>query len=263
MTVPAASEIDLSVVVPVCNEAGNLAPLVAGLDAALADWRYEIVFVDDGSTDDTAARLALLAAGRGNLKCFRHLSRCGQSAALRTAILRARGRVIATLDGDGQNPPAEVPKLVRHLLDGPATVKLVQGQRQRRQDTAWKRFGSRFANAIRGKLLKDDVRDSGCGLKAFYRDAYLQLAYFDHLHRFMPAMMLREGFEVAVLPVAHAERGAGRSKYGNLDRALVGIVDLMGVFWLMRRRALSEVREISPKAAEAAAPDEIPDRPDA
>ena len=234
----------LSVVVPVLNEAENISSLVYDLNAALEGIFHELVFVDDGSDDETLQTLRGLMVDFTTIRCLHHVHRCGQSAAIRTGVQHAKGLIIATIDGDGQNPPRDIPKLLALLHASSRSVKLIQGQRQKRQDTLWKRLGSRLANKIRQAILKDGVRDSGCGLKVFYKDAYLSLAYFDHLHRFMPAMMQREGYDVITCDVSHAERYAGQSKYGNLGRALVGIVDLAGMLWLKRRRNLSAVQEI-------------------
>ncbi len=236
----------VSVVVPILNEAENIRSLVYDLNAALTGIFHELIFVDDGSDDDTLPTLRELMADFSAIRCLHHQQRCGQSAAIRTGVQQAKGLIIATLDGDGQNPPCDIPKLLALLHSSPRSVKLVQGQRQKRQDTLWKRWGSRLANKIRQAILNDGVRDSGCGMKVFYKDAYLSLAYFDHLHRFMPAMMQREGYEVITCEVSHAERHAGRSKYGNLQRAWVGIIDLAGMVWLKRRRKLSAVQEVSP-----------------
>ena len=202
--------------------------------------RHEIIVVDDGSTDDTLARLQALRDGLPQLRVLAHGASCGQSAAIRTGVLAARGAIIATLDADGQNPPENLPALLAPLL-GPGAdpaLGLVQGERQRRRDGWSRRLASRFANGVRRMALRDGVRDSGCGLKAFPREVYLALPYFDHIHRFMPAMVQREGWRVTTLPVSHAERRAGRSKYGNLQRGLVGAVDLLGAAWLIRRRRL-------------------------
>ncbi|GLQ05952.1 glycosyltransferase family 2 protein [Sneathiella chinensis] len=245
MGVDVGNENRVSVVVPVLNEAENVGTLVREIGAAMDGWDFEMIFVDDGSTDRTVEVLRDLAKEFPTLRCLHHLKRCGQSAAIRTGVKHASGGVIVTLDGDGQNPPSEIPRLARHLIEADAGVGLVQGQRAKRQDTLWKKVGSRLANKIRQGLLQDGVKDSGCGLKAFYRSAYLELAYFDHLHRFMPVMMIREGYRVAVLDVSHRERQAGTSKYGNLQRALVGIYDLLGVVWLRKRRALSAVEEVA------------------
>lgn len=239
--------IALSVVLPARDEAANVGPLLRDIAAALAGTPHEIVLVDDGSADGTGEAALALRAELPQVRVIRHAASCGQSAALRTGILAARGRVILTLDADGQNPAAELPRLAAPLLgaDTDPRLGLVQGQRRRRQDVWSKRMASRLANIVRQALLRDGVRDSGCGLKAFPREAYLALPFFDHIHRFMPALIRREGYEVLLMDVDHADRRAGRSKYSNLGRALVGIVDLAGVAWLLRRRKLPRVRELS------------------
>lgn len=236
----------LSVVLPARDEAPNVGPLLRGIAAALSGVAHEIVLVDDGSGDGTAEAALALRPELPQVRVLSHAASCGQSAALRTGILAARGRVIATLDADGQNPAAELPRLVAPLLTAGADprIGLVQGQRRRRQDTWSRRMASRLANVVRQALLRDGVRDSGCGLKAFRRDVYLALPFFDHIHRFMPALVRREGYEVLLMDVDHADRRAGRSKYSNLGRALVGIVDLAGVAWLLRRRKLAVTREL-------------------
>jgi dolichol-phosphate mannosyltransferase len=227
---------EISVVIPARDEVVALEGLLAEVDAALSGEAYEIIVIDDGSTDGSHHLLGLLAARNPRLRWFRNETSTGQSASIRRGVRAARGALIVTLDGDGQNPPDQIGKLLAPFRrPGRAALGLVQGQRLERRDSAAKRLGSRFANALRGFLLRDGVRDSGCGLKAFRREAYLDLPWFDHIHRFMPAMMLREGWEVETVAVTHRERRGGRSKYGNLSRALVGIPDLMGAAWLIRR----------------------------
>ena len=236
---------DLSVVVPVFNERDNIPPLLAEIAAALrgrAD--FEIVYVDDASKDDSLAVLSAAKARFPELRVLRHLAQSGQSTALRTGIKAARGAWIATLDGDGQNDPADIPKLIAMRAESPREVKLFAGWRVNRQDTASKRFGSRFANAIRRRLLRDDTPDTGCGIKLFERAAFLDLPYFDHMHRYLPALMQRAGWKTVSVPVNHRARSAGVSKYNNLNRALVGIADLRGVAWLIRRSKVTRVEEV-------------------
>jgi dolichol-phosphate mannosyltransferase len=229
----------LSVVVPLKNESENVDFVTEAIVEACAGLgAFEVIYVDDGSTDDTAARVLALRNRFPMVRLIRHPQSAGQSAAVHTGVLHARGRAVCTLDGDGQNPPSEIRKLVGQL-DGrefPAGVGLVAGQRVGRQDTASKRIASRWANGIRSWLLKDDTRDTGCGLKLFPRDVFLTLPYFDHMHRYLPALVGRDGWRTLHVDVAHAPRHAGRSNYANLGRALVGITDLQGVMWLIRRR---------------------------
>jgi dolichol-phosphate mannosyltransferase len=225
----------LSVVVPVRNEAANIAPLVAELRAALAGVAHEIVYVDDGSTDGTDGALRLAAAA-GPLVALRHRVGCGQSAAIVTGVRAARGAWVATLDGDGQNDPADIPALLaRAQADtGPFPI-LVAGHRTKRQDSRGRRLASRAANAIRARLLGDATPDTGCGLKVFARAPFLDLPAFDHMHRYLPALFIRAGGHVVSVPVGHRPRTRGASNYGTLDRLAVGIFDLMGVAWLQRR----------------------------
>jgi len=206
---------------------------------------FELIYVDDGSDDDTAAAIARLTASHAWIRAFKHDRSCGQSAAQRTGIMNARAPVIVTIDGDGQNDPADIVRLVEAMRarppgGGPA---MVAGERRNRQDDLVKRLSSRVANAVRRSLLSDGTSDIGCSLKAFDRAAYLGLPYFDNIHRFYPALMRREGHEVAFIAVGHRRRWGGRTKYGILNRLGVGIVDLMGTRWLMRRRRLPQISE--------------------
>jgi len=243
---------DLSVVIPVRNEAENIAPLVAEITQALdgvAD--YEIVYVDDGSDDGTAAEIKVLQRGRPQLRLVRHAASCGQSAAIRSGVKAASGIWIATLDGDGQNDPADIPALWRIAGESGDGRLLLAGQRARRQDSWAKRRASRIANGVRRRILHDDTPDTGCGLKLFPRALFLDLPYFDHMHRFLPALVLREGGIVRSIPVNHRPRRRGTSKYGVLDRLWVGIVDLFGVLWLRRRASRPQL--VVEAAAEAVA----------
>jgi dolichol-phosphate mannosyltransferase len=230
---------DFSVIIPVKNESGNIAPLVGEISAGLGgQFRFEIIFVDDGSEDGTAAEVARLAAQIPQLRLLRHAQSCGQSAAIRTGIKAARAPWIVTLDGDGQNDPRDIPKLWQMSGAGSQIAPLlVNGYRKSRQDRWSKRWASRIANGVRRRLLGDDTPDTGCGLKLFPRSLFLDLPYFDHMHRFLSALVLREGGLVCSVPVNHRPRVRGSSKYGVLDRLGVGIVDLFGVMWLKRRAA--------------------------
>ncbi len=228
----------VSVVVPVMNEAGNVVPLMEEIHDALEGAEaYETIFVDDCSTDGTPERLVEVRSKFPRLRVIRHDVNCGQSAAIRTGVLAAQGGYIVTLDGDGQNDPADIPRVLAALRasDAPATLKMVSGQRVKRQDTIIKKLSSRVANAVRRALLNDGTLDTGCGLKAFCRTSYLRLPYFDHMHRYFPALMRREGYQVGFVKVNHRPRLHGRSKYGVFDRLWVSFSDLMGVMWLNRR----------------------------
>jgi dolichol-phosphate mannosyltransferase len=237
MVETSASPPAVSVVVPVRNEAGNIAPLVAEITAALGSGlSFEVIYVNDGSTDRTESELTLLMASRPWLRQIKHQISCGQSAAVSTGVLHASAPVVVTLDGDGQNDPAFIPVLLKALADGAPSVGLVAGQRVGRRASAFKRYQSRLANAVRGAVLRDGTRDTGCGLKAFRRDHFLALPYFDGLHRFLPALVRREGYDVGYVDVIDRPRGAGTSNYGMWDRLWVGILDLLGVWWLIRRR---------------------------
>ena len=227
----------VSIVVPVRNEAGNITPLITEIAAALDGlWPYEIIYVNDGSTDETAQRLAEEMARRPNLRVLRHERSTGQSAAVRSGIRAAHGAMVATLDGDGQNNPAFLPDLIAALEKGGGRVGLVAGQRVGRKDTGFKKLQSRLANKIRNAVLHDGTRDTGCGLKDVGRDVFLMMPYFDGLHRFLPALVRREGYDIAYIDVIDRPRHSGVSNYGFFDRLWIGIMDLAGVWWLIRRK---------------------------
>jgi len=237
--------LDLSVVVPVHNERDNIVPLLTEIAAALrGKTDFEIVYVDDASKDDSLAVLTAAKAQFPELRVLRHLSQSGQSTAVRSGVKAASGAWIATLDGDGQNDPADIPKLLAERLASPPTVKLFAGWRVDRKDTGSKRWASKFANALRSRLLRDETPDTGCGIKLFERAAFLDLPYFDHMHRYLPALFQRAGWQVKSVPVNHRPRGSGVSNYNNLNRALVGIADLRGVSWLIRRSKRTGVEEL-------------------
>jgi dolichol-phosphate mannosyltransferase len=240
----------LSVVVPVFNERDNVAPLVGEIVAALRGRApddggdFEIVYVDDHSRDDTLAVLQSLKASVPELRVLHHLQQSGQSTAIRTGVKAARGAWIATLDGDGQNDPADIPKLIAARDAGDPLTKLYAGWRVNRQDSGSKRWASKWANAIRSNMLRDATPDTGCGIKLFEREAFLDLPYFDHMHRYLPALMQRAGWQTISVPVNHRHRTTGVSKYNNLNRALVGIRDLRGVAWLIKRSKRTAVHEV-------------------
>ncbi len=236
--------IAVSVVVPVKDEAGNVGPLAREITAALTGEAYEIVFVDDGSTDATPDELRGLKSEIAGLRVLRHDRNLGQSRGIRSGVVAARGDIIVTLDGDGQNDPADMPKLLAQLRSDPG-LAMVSGVRVKRQDKASRRLASRIGNRFRNAMLGDGASDTGCGLKAFRRDAFLALPYFDHMHRFLIALVQREGGRVAFVPVHHRPRLAGASKYTNFGRLMVSVQDLLGVRWLQRRhRGASEIKEL-------------------
>jgi dolichol-phosphate mannosyltransferase len=237
VTTPANAALRLSVVVPVKNEAGNIAPLVAEIETACRPLgTFEVIYVNDGSTDGTAREIMEHRATRPWLRCVSHAQSCGQSAAVRTGVRAARAPIVVTLDGDGQNDPIFIPKLLEALEGAGEGTGLAAGQRVGRKATGFKKFQSRIANGVRGFVLKDGTRDTGCGLKAFRRDAFLALPYFDGLHRFLPALFRRDGYAIAYVDVIDRPRRHGVSNYGLWDRLWVGILDLAGVRWLIRRR---------------------------
>lgn len=232
----------LSVVVPVKNEQDNIAPLVAEICAALDGLLdYEIIYVNDGSTDATPSRLKEIQQATPQLRVLHHQFSCGQSTAVRSGVKAATGDWIATLDGDGQNDPADIPKLLAAVEEG---VDLVGGnRRQKRRDTWIKRISSVVANGVRSRMLRDSTPDTGCGLKLIRRDVFLDLPYFDHMHRFLPALVIRRGGKVVSVACNHRPRERGVSNYGTIDRLMVGIVDLFGVMWLQHRAKQPKVTE--------------------
>ena len=232
----------LSVVVPVRNEEYNVADLISEIRKSLKNKiNYEIIYVDDGSTDQTYKNLINLQKTYKELRVVRHQKSCGQSTAVRTGVKHAKFNWIATLDGDGQNNPDDIPQLLNALKEG---VELVGGNRRHsRRDTWIKRISSVIANSVRSWMLQDDTPDTGCGLKLFSRDAFLDLPYFDHMHRFLPALIKRRGGLIESVPVSHRQRAHGQSNYGTIDRLLVGIVDIFGVAWLQRRSKLPQIKK--------------------
>jgi len=235
----------VSIVVPVYNEEGACAELAREIAAAFAGRPHEIVFVDDCSKDGTREALLALKAQLPQLRLIVHGANAGQSRAVRSGVMAARGGIVVTLDGDGQNDPADAPALAERLAASPQELGLVGGERVKRKDTAAKRIASRIANGVRKRLLNDQSNDTGCGLKAFRREAFLRLPYFDHIHRYLPALMIREGYSVAFMPVSHRPRTTGASKYTNIQRLWAAFSDLQGVMWLnTRARRPEPVSEI-------------------
>lgn len=255
----------LAVVIPLRNEEQAIGPLTEGVRQALGTLSFEMLLVDDGSTDGTRAACLALAASDPRIRVLGHDRSAGQSAALHSGVLAARAPIVVTLDGDGQNPPENLPKLIAPLMGAgaPENRGLVAGQRVGRKDTLSKRLASRFANTLRAAVLRDGTRDTGCGLKAFRRDAFLALPYFNHMHRYLPALFARDGWQVELVDVTHAPRQFGASNYGNLDRALAGIIDLAGVAWLIHRRktARPQLLTAAPVVTLAQAGDAPPPEP--
>jgi dolichol-phosphate mannosyltransferase len=238
-----ASDPAVAVVVPVRNESGNIAPLLAEIAGALdGQWRFEVIYVNDGSSDGTEAELMRLMTQYPWLRRVRHKQSCGQSAAVCSGVAAARAPLIVTLDGDGQNDPAFIPALLR-AIEADGQVGLVAGQRVGRKASGFKKLQSRIANMVRGAVLRDGTRDTGCGLKAFRRDVFMRLPYFDGLHRFLPALVRRDGYDIDYVDVIDRPRVHGVSNYGMWDRLWVGILDLAGVWWLIHRK--KRVPEIS------------------
>jgi dolichol-phosphate mannosyltransferase len=236
----------ISVVVPVHNETDNVIPLITEIHHALnSQDAYEMLFIDDGSTDDTLLKLKEAMQQFPALRVLQHQKSCGQSRAVHTGVSAAQYDWIATLDGDGQNDPADIPNMIETLQNQHSDqLWMLAGHRHLRNDTGWRRFSSKFANAIRQAILHDQTPDSGCGLKLFRRDKFLALPYFDHIHRFLPAMVKMAGGEVISVKVNHRFRSHGQSKYGTLDRLMAGIIDLLGVVWLRKRHSLATVNEV-------------------
>jgi len=232
----------ISVVVPAFNEAENVENLANEIATALNEIAYEMIFIDDASTDDTKAVLMEMKSRFPHLRVLAHRKNAGQSRGVRTGVLAAKAPVIATLDSDGQNDPADIPALYAQLMreDAPEMLAMVGGRRAKRIDSAAKKVASRFGNGVRKRLLRDEADDTGCGLKVFQREAFLRLPYFDHIHRYIPALMLREGYKIEFADVNHRAREFGESKYTNFGRLKVSIADLRGVIWLRNRMRLPE-----------------------
>ena len=239
---------EVSVLVPVMNEAGNVRPLITEICDTFLGRPFEIIYIDDGSTDETQAELRKCLSEIKELRVLRHKKQSGQSVAIRSGLLASRAPLIAVLDGDGQNIPADLPALEKALSASRPNMGMAGGVRQGRKDSLMKKFASRMANNLRSWLLKDTHPDSGCGIKIVDREVFLRLPFFNHMHRFMSVLVRREGGVVIEVPVGHRAREQGNSKYGILDRLLVGISDIMGVMWLLSRTNYpEEIKEISLK----------------
>ncbi len=243
--IAAPTPLQVSLVVPVFNERDNITPLLQEITQVLRGRiAFEVIYVDDGSQDDGLQVLAALKSAYPELRVLHHLVRSGQSTAIRTGVKAARAPWVATLDGDGQNDPGDLPRLLAERDRASVDTRLFAGWRVQRRDTRSKRWASRWANAIRSRMLGDATPDTGCGIKLFEREAFLDLPYFDHMHRYLPALMQRAGFKTVSIPVHHRARSSGVSKYGNLQRAMVGLRDLRGVAWLIHRSQCTPVQEI-------------------
>ena len=253
------ADIDISVLVPVMNEAGNIRPLIDEIVAAMAGRDFEIIYIDDASTDATADELADCQRAIPQLRVMRHAQRAGQSAALRSGLLATKGHLIAVLDGDGQNVPSDLPALEAALLADYPDRGMAAGIRQKRKDSALKLQASRIAKWIRKGLLGDTHPDSGCGIKLLHRDLFIELPFFNHMHRFMPSLVRRHGGGVTGVAVAHRARTQGQSKYQVLDRLVVGISDIIGVIWLLKRAprhgAVAEIAAPEGRAPKKSAPE--------
>jgi dolichol-phosphate mannosyltransferase len=245
----------VTIVIPMQNEAGNVAPVIAEIaEAMIGAPAWEIIVVDDGSTDATPEELAEAARRTPELRLLSNERAAGKSAAIHNAVLAARSDIICTIDGDGQNPAAELTRLFGPLLaDTSGNLGLVAGQRRKRRDSSSKKVASRIANGLRSRLLGDGTRDTACGLKAFRRDGWLALLFFDNMHRFLPALFRRDGWEILLVDVDDRDRLSGRSKYTNVGRAAVGIVDILGVAWLIHRRRKAMATEALQEAQAGAA----------
>ena len=235
----------ISIVIPVHNEENNIKNLIFEIKEAMALWKHEIIVVDDGSSDDTGVVLSELDKKNFNLKVITHLKNYGQSAAVYSGVKKSLGNLIATIDGDGQNNPEDIPLLVNSILNNSSNlIRMAAGFRQNRKDTGLKVFSSKTANFLRSYFLKDSINDSGCGLKVFYKESFESLPFFDHMHRFLPALFQIHGFKVLNVRVSHRNRKSGKSHYGTIDRLLAGIIDLGGVWWLKKRQIEIKIRSI-------------------
>lgn len=244
-------DIQISLVIPINNERKNIEELTNEVLNAVGNYDSEIIYVDDGSTDDSLDLLKQLQEKHQNIRILSHSKNYGQSAALRTGISTATKDIIAVLDGDGQNDPADIPKLIEALVNH-SHVGMVIGHREKRRDNAWRRLSSRFAFVIRRFIFNDPIRDTGCGIKVFFREAYLTLPYFDHMHRYLPILFRAAGYDVIASNVNHRPRMSGHSHYGTLDRLANGIVDVLGVIWLLHRQQKTQFSEIKPSASATA-----------